>query len=316
MRDPAWERLHEAFARREKPRQVQGCDCPFCVDEAGIRALMDADPERLGVDELGAYARNFLGTIGGPHDAAFLMPAMLRAWRAELAGESGYVEALHGSLIRAYWRSTTRGAACDAFELLLTPGERTAALDFMREALLDRLGSETSLDIRGNGPTHVVHAHVYQHAAIAADHAALFERWWAFEQPGHAIAAVQYASALAFTPASNPVFAPWTKTEGGGAPDPVDADETMRWWFGSGERWLPANLPVLERLAPERLLARLHAARKRLESDAHRRKADAITAAIEADLAGVRRRIEGIGALARQGAPMGAFWSVPPQAVE
>jgi hypothetical protein len=50
---------------------------------------------------------------------------------------------------------------------------------------------------------------------IFPDIESLWTEWWQMKTAGHAVAAFQYAAALLYEADKNPVFAPWTKDEGG-----------------------------------------------------------------------------------------------------
>ena len=129
--------LFEAFGDVEKPGQVRGCDCPFCISAEGIVRLLDADRRTLTCDDLIPYVANVLGTVGGPMDFAYLLPAILKVWAEEMRGyQSAFNERLHPALLK------------DGFlHGYLPESRREAVVAFMREALLDRIGCETSLSI-------------------------------------------------------------------------------------------------------------------------------------------------------------------------
>jgi hypothetical protein len=68
----------------------------------------------------------------------------------------------------------------------------------------------------------------------------LLTAWWGLATHGRAVAALQYVSALMYPDDANPIFAPWTRTEGGGPP---------RLWNFTGHlyshRWQDENVGFL-----------------------------------------------------------------------
>jgi hypothetical protein len=80
------------------------------------------------------------------------------------------------------------------------------------------------------------------YGVLFSDIETLWNEWWQTKTPGHAIAAFQYASALLYDAGKNPVFAPWTRDKGGGAPALWDCGCHM---FDVG--WTEGNLSFLKR---------------------------------------------------------------------
>ena len=70
----------------------------------------------------------------------------------------------------------------------------------------------------------------------------LWTSWWALGTIGRAVSSVQDISALMYPDEANPVFAPWTRDEGGGPP--------CLWEFEGhlySHRWLEPNVDFLRR---------------------------------------------------------------------
>lgn len=80
------------------------------------------------------------------------------------------------------------------------------------------------------------------HGVLLPDVDRLWTAWWTVGTIGRAVSSVQYISALMYPNEANPVFAPWTRDEGGGPP--------CLWEFAGNlcsHRWLEANVDFLRR---------------------------------------------------------------------
>ena len=271
---PAWETLLRPFAALPKPVSTQGCDCSFCLPEDRILALLEIGPESLtATKEVRSYVQNALGTIGSPEDLSFLLPGLLRLW-AEQLWEAGFNDAYR----EHFWYLLRRG---EFLRRGLAPELSRAALDFLRSALFMRLGSETPLQrISGQGSPHHWMEDFREFASSTDGLAELWTAWWALPGPGHAAAALQFASCLIFEPANNPVFHRWTPLGGGGAPELRATSFT-----DLNTRFLESTLSVAyleEALARAVVLFR---------DAAERRLAEAVLDGLRGDPAGVAARL-------------------------
>jgi hypothetical protein len=70
----------------------------------------------------------------------------------------------------------------------------------------------------------------------------LWTAWWTVSTIGRAVSSVQYISALMYPNDANPVFAPWTRDEGGGPPCLWDFEGNLY-----SHRWLEPNVDFLRR---------------------------------------------------------------------
>jgi hypothetical protein len=80
------------------------------------------------------------------------------------------------------------------------------------------------------------------YGVLPPDIDSVWTSWWSVGTIGRAVSAVQYVSALMYPNEENPVFAPWTRDGGGGAP--------CLWEFEGhlySHRWLPSNVQLLSR---------------------------------------------------------------------
>jgi hypothetical protein len=202
-----------------------------------------------------------------------LMPVLLAAWRQDLieggaAGFGGFVEHFRPALLRV-----------KSLHTCLSDAELAAVMRFMRDAILDRLDAEDSLSFSGMeaSPYGWIESLV-SFGVVFADIERLWTEWWRMQTSGHAIAAFQYASALLYEEDKNPVFAPWTKDEGGGPP--------CLWECGSliyDRGWQKENLLFFQRtLTVEYISQGLRAAQGMIKSGA----SSSVAARIVADLPG------------------------------
>lgn len=187
---------------------------------------------------------------------AHLLPACLEVWRHDLTHNhrsdyAGNVEIFQSALARR-----------PLLEDCLTPARRAAVLDYMRDALLDRIDREDSLSHAGQYAT--AYAWFYRLGAFAVilpKLEALWREWWRFETPGQAVAALQYTSCLMYEDRDNPIFAPWTQENGGGTPGLWETDgQTFH------EQWRTENvLFFLETVTPAYIEGALGRAARRLD---------------------------------------------------
>lgn len=186
-----------------------------------------------------------------------LLPLCMRAWRRSLLYDNmgGFAEQFHAALVE---RQSLN---------LLSEGDRKAVYQFMRDSLLDRMDKETSLTIQGGKcPTYDWILFFGSYGTIVPDVESLWQAWWRMEAPGHAIAALQYASCLIYYEHENPVFTLWTPEEGGGVPVLWETES-----LGFEERWLPENVEYLRRtLTPDYLREKVRLAVQVLQGHAIR----------------------------------------------
>jgi hypothetical protein len=150
---------------------------------------------------------------------AHLLPACLQVWRHDLlhnhrSDYAGNVEIFQSALARR-----------PLLDDCLTPTRRAAVGAFMRDAVLDRIDREDSLSHAGQYAS--AYAWFFRLGAFAVmfpELEALWRAWWRFETPGQAVAALQYASCLLYEDRDNPIFAPWTREDGGGTPGLWETD--------------------------------------------------------------------------------------------
>src|SRR5207249_1237248 len=142
-----------------------------------------------------------------------LTPILLTAWRKDLfeGDAAGY-----GRFVEQFWPALLKGAA---LQTVFTDAERAAFIGYLRDTILERLDTESSLQFSGMGasPYRWVQT-IVSYGALFSDIEVLWTEWWQAKMHGHAVAAFQYASALMYENDKNPVFDAWTRDNGGGPP--------------------------------------------------------------------------------------------------
>lgn len=186
---------------------------PFDYDPGHYRRLCDLDGQSPDAVDLVDYALDMTYMELQPDLLRHLLPVLLTAWRRDLfeGSSTGF-----GGFSEHFWPALLRGKALH--ETLATP-ECRAVENFMRDSILDRLDQEQELSFPGMAasPYDWIQALV-SYGVVFASIESIWKEWWRFETTGQSVAAFQYVSALAYEDSCNPVFAPWTRDKGGGAP--------------------------------------------------------------------------------------------------
>ena len=210
---------------------------PFDYDPGHYQRLCMLQGSHPDSIDLVDYALDMTYQDLQPDLLRHLTPVLLAAWRRDLfegdaAGYRGFVE--------QFWPALLKGAA---IQKVFTERERVTLIGYMRDSILDRLDAEDSLRFSGMGasPYRWVQA-IVSYGVLFSDVEILWTEWWQTKTPGHAITAFQYASALLYEAEKNPVFAPWTRDKGGGAPALWECGCHM---FDVG--WAEDNLSFLRR---------------------------------------------------------------------
>jgi len=163
----------------------------------------------------------------------YLLPVCLQAWHDDLRGLTDY-----GAFVEHFYPVLAdRGV----FDSLLTPAQAAMVAAFIRQSILDEIDAQRGLShgTRGRAVYRWIHA-VTTYGVVRPDIAELWTAWWRMETIGRAVAAVQYASTLLYPDDANPIFAAWTRDEGGGPPS--------LWEFNGHlytHRWQDANVAFL-----------------------------------------------------------------------
>lgn len=221
-------KLAEIFRKEvRRPTNVEGDSWGLDATTEEIQRLIDADPDTLKPDDFSGY----LGycTTGGDDDLRFLFPPILRIWDSTLyERDSWFTQYFHAEVCRT-----------DFVERALSPKLREAACAFMVRALSERIGSEEALSVKGVSTSHDWFGYVASFGVFTTSIPALWSVIWESEQPGHAVALLQYLSCLIYED-SNPIFAPWTCDKGGGPPELWGFDSV-----GFDEAWKHENVAFM-----------------------------------------------------------------------
>jgi hypothetical protein len=71
----AIEKLYRAFAKRPRPRHIDGCPC--CIDKKEISVLLAKSLRAISSQELAPYASNAFLTVGDVADYLYFLPRIL-----------------------------------------------------------------------------------------------------------------------------------------------------------------------------------------------------------------------------------------------
>ncbi|HXT01334.1 MAG TPA: hypothetical protein VN915_11710 [Elusimicrobiota bacterium] len=217
--------LSRAFGNPSPPRTIW--QKTFEGSSNHLKNLCAARPESVAAKDLVTYALDLIHIDAFQPDlTTYLFPICLEMWRNVLFDkvDSTFNEHFHHALARRDFLGTQ-----------LTSDQRSAAVQFMREALLDCMDLEISHGgpprSHANSACHWMIA-LASHGTFATDIESLWLSWWELPTPGRALAALRYASTLIYLDGENPL------------------DSTLPWEYeslGFGERWRDENISFLAR---------------------------------------------------------------------
>ena len=209
---------------------------PFDSDMGHLKRLVRLQRhERAQPGDLWDYTQDLRYTeIQGPL-LAYLLPFCLQAWHDDLRGAKGY-----GGFVEHFYPVL---ADRHVFDTHLTPKQTAAVSEFMRQSILQEMDDQRGLKYSGSGarPYRWIRA-LTTYGVLVPDLELLWASWWALGTKGRAVSSVQYISALMYPNEANPVFAPWTRDEGGGPPCLWDFEGHLY-----SHRWLEPNVDFLRR---------------------------------------------------------------------
>jgi hypothetical protein len=230
------ETLWQALGKVTPPEKIT--QEAFDRDEGHLRRLVRLRPgQRADAADLWAYTQDLLYTDIQSPLLIYLLPFCLEAWREDLRGISdgygGFVEWFYPVL-----------ANLGIFENDLTPEQGAAIAAFIRQTILEEIDDQRGLSYKGTKarPYRWVRA-LTTYGVLRPDMDRLWSAWWSLDTVGRAVAAVQYITCLMYSEYENPVFAPWTGSEGGGPP--------CLWEFEGHlytHRWRQPNVDFLKRV--------------------------------------------------------------------
>jgi hypothetical protein len=207
----------------------------FEGDLGHLRRLAQLRPgERADPNDLWEYVHDLRNTqVQGPL-FVYLLPFCLQALRDDLRGlREGY-----GGLVEHLYPVL---ADQRVFDQYLNDGQREAASEFIRQAILEEIDDQRGLSHTGSRsrPYRWVRA-LTTYGVLRPDAHRLWTAWWSLGTVGRSVAAVQYISCLMYAERENPVFAQWTPDAGGGPPCLWDFEGHLY-----THRWLKPNVDFL-----------------------------------------------------------------------
>jgi hypothetical protein len=200
---------------------------PFEGGRELLANLCAAEPGQEKPQDLVTYALDLIHVDDlQPELLAYLFPRCLDLWKKVLFDEvdSTFNEHFHQALARR-----------PILEKYLTSSQRAASLSFMRESLLAAMAGAISGKNSDALPARRSCHWMSTFASFGtfADIESLWWKWWDFAAPGHAIAALRYASVLIYPEGKNPHAA------------------TLPWEYeslGIDERWRDGNALFLSKI--------------------------------------------------------------------
>ena len=212
----------------------------FDHDADHLRRLVQLKPgEPAKPGDLWDYTQDLRFTEIQRELFTYLLPVCLQAWRDDLRGARDY-----GGFVEHFYPAL---ADRHVFDTHLTPKQTAAVSEFMRQSILAEIDDQRGLSYRGmNARPYRWTRALTTHGVLLPDIERLWTAWWALGTTGRAVSSVQYVSALMYPNEASPIFAPWTRDEGGGPP--------CLWEFGGNlysHRWLEPNIDFLRRTLNE-----------------------------------------------------------------
>ncbi len=245
--------LRRALGNARRPGQVTQQPFDYDPDHLHRLAALELDSAADSID-LVNYALDLRYETLQPDFLRYVLPFCLKAWRADLCGETleygGFVENFYPALVDG-----------DMLRKDLALAEADAVAAFMRAGILEEIDAQRGLAYAGMGarPYRWIRA-LTTYGVFRPELPELWNAWHALETHGQAVAAVQYYSCLMYSEKRNPIFAAWTPKEGGGPPSLWDFEGHLY-----EHRWLPGNVDfVRSALTPATVARTLQAAACRL----------------------------------------------------
>jgi hypothetical protein len=208
----------------------------FDSDEGHLKRLVRLrQGERAQPADLWGYTQDLRYAEVQRPLLTYLLPFCLQAWQDDLRGAKGY-----GGFVEQFYPVL---ADRHVFDTHLTEKQTAAVSEFMRQSILQEMDDQRGLVYEGSQarPYRWIRA-LTTYGVLLPDIDRLWTAWWSVDTIGRAVSSVQYISVLMYSNEANPVFAPWTRDEGGGPP--------CLWDFAGhlySHRWLEPNIELLRR---------------------------------------------------------------------
>ena len=207
------EALWHELGRPQIPATIW--QAPFDYDPEHLHSLCrcQAEGRTPGPDDLMNYAEDLsFEEEVQPDLFVFLLPVCLKAWSTHLLGQG----AAYLGFVEQYWCALNKRPGALG---LLSEKQRSAVERYFQEAIL--MAIDGSRNLRSNASKSACYRwfdDLGSFATIFPGLGYIWLSWWNLDSEGRAIGALQYLSCLMYETGSNPAFAAWTPTRGGGPP--------------------------------------------------------------------------------------------------
>ncbi|MDR3324127.1 MAG: hypothetical protein LBS89_07985 [Zoogloeaceae bacterium] len=183
----------QLFGNPEPPAEVWEKQFDYCYDE--LEKLAHKDWRLMDENDLGIYLLDLKYVEPLQPDLfRYLFPVCLALWQECLMQER-FFEGEACTFLDVLQRG-------NLFERMMTFDERQAVQDFMSEALIRSLGQP-----RRFASEEVFWMHTLTNfGALIPKIPEVWTRWWTFDLPGKAVAALMFASLLMYSDTENPIF--------------------------------------------------------------------------------------------------------------
>ncbi len=233
-----YEGLKAAFAGVAKPRKETQCMDHLSLDE--LDDLFDTPYEQLSTNQLQPFIAEFV-CAGSSDQLQHFLPAILRVWAQEIRDQNSCFAWHIPDLLITPSPEFSFGEHQFLDHHLRDP-QRNAVLGYMKSELLRFIGEEKEVRVQGIGSAHAWIYEFSMFGTYARNLPELWNQWWAFPTPGHAIAAVQHASCLVFDRKDNPVFGPVPPGGGGGAPQLWGTNPSHPYWLAQNAEFFKKTI--------------------------------------------------------------------------
>jgi hypothetical protein len=200
----------QMFGNAQSPQQIWQRE--FDGNDNALRRLASQDWREITPHDLSRYYMHSLLYTEPLQQSLFdyLFPLCLAVWREELLENrtSHFSDEIYRAFGRDFlWRQ------------MMNDRQRTAVNAFIVDSLIERLTLERGfIYAASQTPAYRWFYALEDLANVLPLIEPIWQGWWTLDHSGKAVSALMYASCLIYLPDENPIFAEWTATQGGGAP--------------------------------------------------------------------------------------------------
>jgi hypothetical protein len=214
-----------------------------------LKDLAACDWDAVRTDDLSAYLMD-LNYMSDLQLDLFrhMFPACLKHWYETLMGDRGIDHGVEVDFQLALIRRKI-------VDRMLVASERDRLCAFLADGFLDRVEMERGFTYDRHRSNKWI-SRFNGIGLIAPVISRIWEDWWSMNGPGKAVSALKYASGLIYWRGENPIYTPWTPTDGGGGPYLTEWDGAV-----AESAWLQPNVTFLRsKLTPAYVIERMEAA--------------------------------------------------------